>query len=282
MRKLLIRIAGVLAVVIVVVGIFVGPMLVKMMTITRVDVDSNLKVFLGGGGNSIVLKSDDNQQILIVDTKMGRAAKKLKQYVDSLNPAAKVTIINTHFHPDHTGGNALYPHAVVITGGSLEDLGKKDAAGLDREIILPVMGKMLTVGNEVVQIRNLGQAHSLNDTVVYLVRHKMLITGDLLFNEWNPVLKKETTDVGKWVEVLNYMLDTFDAQVVVPGHGNLTDRKGLLAMREYFSSISLALDDPRKIDSLRERYKDYASLPGMSGFDHTLKFIQEEKKKTAK
>ena len=89
----------------------------------------------------------------------------------------------------------------------------------------------LNLGNETVLMFNMGQAHTTNDMVVYLKNHKMLFTGDLVFNKINPVLvKKSGADVDKWMASLNKILAKFDLAKVVPGHGKIGGKEIIVAM----------------------------------------------------
>ena len=77
-----------------------------------VRVDDHMTVYIGGGGNSVVLYSRDRQKAIVVDTKYRRGAKELRRQVT----ARDITIIDTHFHMDHARGNRLDPQATVISG----------------------------------------------------------------------------------------------------------------------------------------------------------------------
>jgi glyoxylase-like metal-dependent hydrolase (beta-lactamase superfamily II) len=279
MKKWMVGILGVLVVLLLILGIWLGPTLSRFLKVTVVDIDPQMKVFLGGGGNSIVLTSEDGKQALVVDTKIGPAAEQLKRYVDSLGKDVRVTVVNTHDHPDHTGGNKLFPQAVFIAGNYSNDEWKKMVGPRLPDEKIPVGGeKVMTVGSETVKIANLGQAHTSNDTVVYFVNRKMLHTGDLVFNHWNPVLRKDSNaNVGKWIQVLETVINRYDATRLVPGHGPITDKSGLQAMHDYFADIYSAVGDSKKQARLHHKYADYYSLPGASGFDKTLKYIEAEK-----
>ncbi len=71
-----------------------------------------LTFYIGRGGNSILLLSEDGRKALLIDTKYFGAARELRKEVT----AKEVTIINTHFHIDHPRGNKLYPESYVISG----------------------------------------------------------------------------------------------------------------------------------------------------------------------
>jgi glyoxylase-like metal-dependent hydrolase (beta-lactamase superfamily II) len=279
MKKIWLWIWGFLIIALVALGVFMGPTLAKFMSMTRVDLDPQLKAFIGGGGNSLVLVSEDGKEALVVDTKIGPPAKRLKAYVDSLGPETHVTVVNTHYHPDHAGGNPLYPKAKIIAGAYPDAEWQKVVKDRLPDEKVPVGAeKVIPIGSETVRILNLGQAHTTNDLVVYFVNRKLLHTGDLLFNHWNPVLKSESgANVGKWILALETILKTFDLGKVVPGHGPITDKGGLQEMHDYFASIYAAAGDKQKLSALKEKYRGYFSLLGMSGFDQTVAYVEKEK-----
>ena len=281
MKKFWIAGAGALVVVVVGLAIVMGPGIARFMQVTTVNVDPDMKIFLGGGGNSVVLKSPDKRQVLIVDTKMPNTVKPLKRYVDSLGPDVQVTIINTHYHRDHTGGNEAFPRATVIAGDYSEEFWNQEVQSGRDERVLQGVERELVIGPETVKILNIGQAHTTHDMVVYFVNRKLLVTGDLLFHEIHPVLfQKSGADTAKWEQALGDLGQTFDAVTVVPGHGSITNQAGLAAARDYFASIRAAVGDPDKLEALRQQYSRYVSRP-ISGFDNTVRFIEAEHKRAS-
>jgi cyclase len=279
-KKIIVSVLGMAAIALIAFGIIYGPVMRSFMGVKVVEVDPQLKIFLGGGGNSLVLKSEDNQQVLIVDTKMGAGAKQLKKYVDSINPNPQITIINTHMHADHTGGNKLFANAKIIASDySDEEWQKETKSRLPDEKIKARSEKTFQVGTETVKVYNAGQAHTTNDTVVYLANRKMLHTGDLGWNRWHPAMYAASkANIGKWIQVLDYLLKTYDIQTVLPGHGEMMVKNELKDLQDYFISIYAAVGDKQKLDALRTKYQDYLSLPGMTSFDKTVRYIENEKK----
>jgi glyoxylase-like metal-dependent hydrolase (beta-lactamase superfamily II) len=280
MKKFL-KIGGViLGLVVLAAVIFVWQGYHKFMATETIAFDPQLTIMLGGGGNSIILTSEDGKQALVVDTKMAGAAKKLRKMVT----APEMTIVNTHDHPDHVGGNGLYPSAHIIAGSYSQEQWKK-MAGKNRypdEIIQIGQEKMLTIGSERVHVRNLGRAHTWDDVVVYLEKRKMLVTGDILFLGRHPALFAEGgADVKSWMSVLDTVQNMYDIKTVVPGHGPVSDKASLGAMKEYFADAVDAADHPEKQVSFREKYKAMAAIPVMSGPDRTIAFVEKEQK-TAK
>jgi cyclase len=237
-----------------------------------------LTVYLGGGGNSIVLTSEDGSQALVVDTKMRSAAKKLRDEVK----AAEITIVNTHAHYDHTGGNALYPSAKIISGAYTNEQWDNDSKKTSRYpdlALKPGEEKVIKLGSETVRIRNMGRAHTWNDVVVYCEKRKILVTGDLVFIDMHPALyTKSGANVASWIGVLDSLASRYKIKTLIPGHGKISDQTALAVMKDYFVSIGDAIGKPDKQAELKKKYKDYFTLPGIFSFRNTTKFIEKEKK----
>jgi glyoxylase-like metal-dependent hydrolase (beta-lactamase superfamily II) len=277
MKRILFIIGAFVALIIAVLFLIGRSSYNKFMQVEAVPIDKNLTVYLGGGGNSVVLTSDDGNQALIVDTKMNAAAKTLASSVK----AGEVTIVNTHYHRDHVDGNHLYPGATLIAGAYAPEQWKAMAASSkypDR-VVKPGQDTVLRIAGETVRVRNMGRAHSWDDVVVYLENRKILVTGDVVFNHRNPALFTQGgTNVAAWVAVIDSLLVRFDPVKVIPGHGLIADKSALVDAKEYFVSISHAIGNPEKMAAVREKYKDYPNLPMMADFDRTVKFIEEEMK----
>jgi hypothetical protein len=68
-------------------------------------------------------------EALVVDPKMSVYARRLKRWIERDLQAKVTTIIDTHYHFDHTRGNKLYPGARIIAHRSVpEAMRARDAA----------------------------------------------------------------------------------------------------------------------------------------------------------
>ncbi|HOD13639.1 MAG TPA: MBL fold metallo-hydrolase [Spirochaetota bacterium] len=239
-----------------------------------IRVDPLLTVYKGGG-NSIALTTKDGATALIVDTKMGGAAEVQRNDIK----ADTITIVNTHDHSDHAGGNALYPKATVIAGAYGKEQWDKDSSGAayPARTLQPGEEMVIPVGDETAVIRNMGRGHTQNDTVVFLKKRGLLVTGDLVFLGQHPALiERSGTNIASWITHLDDLYARFDAKSLVPGHGPVSDRKAILDMKEYFTSIRDAVASPEKLDALREKYKNYRGMPIMMNFNATVSYIKKE------
>jgi len=196
--------------------------------------------------------------------------------------ATDITIVNTHAHFDHTGGNSLYPSAKIISGAYTNEQWDKEAKKTSRYPDVALKSgeeKVINVGSEIVHIRNMGRAHTWNDVVVYCEKRKLLVTGDLVFIDMHPaVYAKSGANVASWIGVLDSLSKQYEIKTLIPGHGKFSDQSALATMKDYFVSIGDAIGKPEKQAELKKKYKDYFSLPFVFSFRNTTKFIEKERK----
>jgi glyoxylase-like metal-dependent hydrolase (beta-lactamase superfamily II) len=93
----------------------------------------------------------------------------------------------------------------------------------------------LDVGDRRVELMDLGPAHTLGDTVVYLPDDRVLFTGDLLFKDAHPLIWQGP--VSNWISACHILLE-LDVETVVPGHGPLTDLSGVRETLGYLEWLT--------------------------------------------
>ena len=64
---------------------------------------------LTGGSNTLALMRDEG--VLLVDTKPAGWGRAILDNIESVTDQPVTTIINTHAHADHAGGNVEFPDA---------------------------------------------------------------------------------------------------------------------------------------------------------------------------
>ncbi|MEI7724725.1 MAG: MBL fold metallo-hydrolase [Bacteroidota bacterium] len=250
------------------------PMYTFMFTENTKQVDKDLTIVQGGGGNSGVLVTDS--AVVVIDTKMGGDAEKLYNLAKTKAGTKKIIVINTHYHGDHVKGNHFYKGCDIYIGGYdqkflLDDIGPEN---MPNRFVRDSLS--LNLGNEVISLYNLGQAHTWNDMVVLLKNRKVLFTGDLIFHNVNPFLvKKSGANVDKWIGALDQILKLPDVAMVVPGHGENGDQKTISSMRNYFLDMKIAAADPSKEKEMKLKYKDWLEIPMMTSPGATIDFIRK-------
>lgn len=92
----------------------------------------------------------------------------------------------------------------------------------------------LKVGDKDVQLIEVGPAHTEGDTLVYVARNKTIYTGDIVFLDCTPVIW--AGPVENWFKAIDLIL-SIDVDIVVPGHGPITDKNGVRRLAEYLTYV---------------------------------------------
>ena len=119
--KIVLKVVAVICLILLIVGgsiyyIYLRPFMQKMKETATIKYDKELTIVIGGGGNSGILLSDS--LVLVIDTKMDKAADDFYQTVKEIAGNKPILVVNTHIHPDHTGGNKNYKGQTIIAGGN--------------------------------------------------------------------------------------------------------------------------------------------------------------------
>ncbi len=191
--------------------------------------------------NSSFLVGDSG--ILVVDTGLNATeGSKLLAAIRRVSALPVKYVVNTHYHPDHQGGNAVVgPSAVLIT----TDFTRERTLALQKD---PRMNSFhfepadLTFQQQVtlhlapytVLIYFPGKAHTSGDAVVYFPEQRAVAMGDLFLNRSSPAM--DDGSVESWIHALDHVLD-LPLDHVVPGHFELSTRPDLQRFRDYLNDL---------------------------------------------
>ena len=192
--------------------------------------------------NSTFLITDKG--ILVVDTGLNvQEGRKLLEEIRRISPLPVRWIVNTHYHPDHRGGNSVVgPDAVIITTGFTRDqvlrAGTRPPEDRPTQIVVKGELKFFPAGHEV-RIYHPGPAHTLGDLVVYFPDQHAIATGDLFLTNSCPAM--DDGDLKNWVRALDQIL-ALPLEHVVPGHFELATKKELRHFRDYLAELRDQVD----------------------------------------
>jgi glyoxylase-like metal-dependent hydrolase (beta-lactamase superfamily II) len=88
----------------------------------------------------------------------------------------------------------------------------------------------LSVGGREVRLLEVGPAHTMGDTIVWLPEERVVFTADVLFVGAHPIMW--AGPVENWLRALDVVLG-LDAAVIVPGHGPLATTDDVRAVASY-------------------------------------------------
>ena len=226
----------------------------------------------GGWGFSNSGLVVDQGETLLIDTLMDLAHTRemLDGYRTAAPAAARIgTLVNTHSNGDHTYGNQLVNGARIIAsracaeemaqrrpeeraammrdwrqygeaGAAWHDLydGVFDFEGLVYTPPTETFDHEFTVrvGAKEVQLTHVGPAHTRGDVIVFVPADRTAFTGDILFIGGHPVVWDGP--VSNWIKACDLILG-WDVETIVPGHGPITDKQGVRAVKHYFEYLTV-------------------------------------------
>lgn len=181
-------------------------------------VADNCYLAMGEGGNALAVIGKG--ETIVIDSKNGGFGAALRREAEALGTPVK-TLINTHHHADHTGGNPAFTNDLTVIAhanaekriasqversnkaaqGAIAQLKQSPKSAAKQVIadveallktelngasyapnkLIPASGN-LTLGGLSFELYHMGAGHTDNDLIVFIPEHNILHSGDLLFN----------------------------------------------------------------------------------------------------
>jgi glyoxylase-like metal-dependent hydrolase (beta-lactamase superfamily II) len=196
------------------------------------EVAGKVSMLQGAGGNIAASVGADG--VLIVDDQFAVLAPKILAKIAEIGPGKLRLVLNTHWHGDHVGGNAVFGKDATIV--AQENVRRRMQATappqalpmltFDRDVTLHFNG-------EEIRVVHLAAGHTDGDSVVWFTDSNVVHTGDLFFAGHFPFVDLES---GGTVDGFIAGVDAILARLpegakIIPGHGPLSARKDLEAYR---------------------------------------------------
>jgi len=213
--------------------------------IKTTKVAGNVWLLEGAGGNMAASAGEDG--VAIVDDEFAELSPKIHAALAKLSPKPVRFVINTHWHFDHTGGNALFSDSAAIlahanvrkrllTGGKVAGTFEiPPAAPAALPIVTFEQGLSLWWNGEEVRAIHLRPGHTDGDTAVWFTKSNVVHLGDDFINGFPFVDLSSGGSVRGLLAALDSLLPQIpkDAKII-PGHGHVSTVDDL---RKYRSSL---------------------------------------------
>jgi len=213
-------------------------------SLTSVAVTDDVHMIQGAGGNVGVLRTD--RGAVVVDTMTFRMqGERIRELAEKLGGGPTQAIVNTHYHGDHTHGNPGFApkSRVVATRRTLDFLRALDAGYWQGAAAETLPNDVfddrheMRIGDKTIRSLYLRWGHTGGDLVVQFVEDRVLHTGDLCFNARYPRVDLEAGgSIVAWIATLDRVLE-LDFDAVIPGHGAVTDRQGILSFQRFLREL---------------------------------------------
>jgi len=207
---------------------------------------------LQGADAGNIAASVGEDGIVIVDDQYAPLADKIRAALKGITDKPIRFVINTHFHGDHTGGNALFQKDAPIiahdnvrkrlaAGGTAGNLGsvKSDykAAGKDALPILTFDHDMTVhLNGEDIRALHFPSGHTDGDSIIFFPQSNVVHMGDDFVRYGFPFIDLASGgSVDGMIAAMEQVVPKLPPDVkVIPGHGDLAN---LDDVREYVKML---------------------------------------------
>jgi glyoxylase-like metal-dependent hydrolase (beta-lactamase superfamily II) len=231
----------------------------------KADVSSKLvrrdvSVVMGSGGNIAVLSNAAGK--FLVDSGIALSRPRLDEVIDQLGSGKPKFVVNTHWHWDHTDGNAgLHAKGATIIAhpNTLKYLQMSVAVPDWQHTFapLPVAGRPTSLvatertvkfGDETVLIGHYGAAHTDGDLYVYFSKADVLVTGDIYWKGIYPFIDSVAGgNINGMIRATELNISRItDKTLIIPGHGDVASRSDLQEYHDMLVAIRDAVSALKK------------------------------------
>ena len=195
------------------------------VTIQSMDVRENLYVISGGGGHTAALVTE-SQGVVLVDTKLPGWGQSILETIQLLTEQPVTTIINTHTHGDHVGGNVDFPASVDIiahdrAASRMANMAAFTGVGAESLPDRTYTDRMtLFEGRDQIDLYHFGAGHTDGDTIVVFPALRTAHLGDLFAFTGPPYIDVANGGSGvAYPDTLDRIVESIEGvQRVIPGH----------------------------------------------------------------
>ena len=188
---------------------------------------------MGGGGNTAIFVTGSG--VVLVDTKINGYGQDILSEVERITDQPVTTIINTHNHYDHSGGNVEFSDTInfVVHENARAQMARADCEPVTNcDAFKGANGKYLPEttysdqlslfsGSDQIDLYHFGRGHTDGDTFVVFRALGAMHTGDMFARKGLPFIDAvngngSATDFGSTLQ--NAVEGIRNVEMVIPGH----------------------------------------------------------------
>jgi len=237
--------------------------------IKTIPVRDNVYMLEGQGGNLGVIVGND--RIVLIDDQFAPLSNKILAAVKTIKDVPVKFVINTHWHGDHTGGNAAFGQmATLIAHDNVRKrLTQKQVIEFFGSVIEPQSKEGLPVitfadslsvhlDDEKIKVIHFPNGHTDGDSVIFFTQSNVVHMGDHMFAGFFPFVDLASGgDVEGYTANVAEILGRIDNDTkVIPGHGPLSSKEDLtkfhLMLVETTDIIRQKIDAGKSLEEIQK------------------------------
>tara|TARA_B100001059_G_scaffold204205_1_gene213371 strand:- start:191 stop:1060 length:870 start_codon:yes stop_codon:yes gene_type:complete len=219
-------------------------------------VNKNVSYIEGRGGNIGVIYGEDG--VLLIDDQYAPLTEKIIEAISEFSSEPIRFIINTHMHPDHTGGNENFGKLGALIVGHENVRSQMKIAGYDQTPPFVTFSKDVNfhINDENIHVFKVPNAHTNNDSFIKFTNANVIHTGDVFRSESYPYI--DANNGGSFlgtIEVYELLINLCDENTkIIPGHGRQTTvetvKLAIEMLKEIKSRIQLMIKEGKDLDEI--------------------------------
>jgi glyoxylase-like metal-dependent hydrolase (beta-lactamase superfamily II) len=262
----------------------------KEVKIEAIKLTEQVYMLKGQGGNIGLFIGEDG--VFMIDDQFAPLTPKILSAIKKITEKPVTYLINSHWHGDHTGGNAnmqkegaiIVAHNNVRKRMSVDQVIRGRTRKASPKEALPVLtfseDMMIHFNNDDVLISHVHDAHTDGDAIIYFTKNNVIHMGDTYFSGKFPYIDLSSGgNINGYIEASKKAIILADDQTkIIPGHGKISNKKEIQGYVKMLTAlknkIQIEIDNGKTLEEVtknKEITKDYTSFNG---------WITEEKIRT--
>jgi glyoxylase-like metal-dependent hydrolase (beta-lactamase superfamily II) len=219
----------------------------------------------GRGGNIGLFTGEDG--VFLIDDQYAPLTDRIVAAIRDVSDEPIRFLVNTHMHPDHTGGNENFGRMGTIIFGHDNVRSQMAAAGYSEEPPLITYSEDVSfhINGETVHVFKVPDAHTNGDSFIKFMGSNVVHTGDVYRTTTYPYI--DVNNGGSYlgtIDALNMLLSVCDDDTkVIPGHGGVSNAEEVTAFRDMLVVIR---------DRVAEAIRNGMSLEEIQGAGLTAEY----------
>lgn len=205
----------------------------------------------GSGGNIGIMVGEDG--VFMIDSQFAPLSDKIKAAIAQISEKEIIYLANTHWHGDHTGGNANFSADGAIIVAQENVLVRKStdqhnkafnrttpAAPKETWPVITFSEDMkIHLNDQEVALLHVHNAHTDGDAFVYFTKSNVIHMGDTFFNGRFPYIDLGSGgSVKGLIKAISKALMIVDDETqIIPGHGSLATKEDLSKYYEVITDV---------------------------------------------
>ena len=202
-------------------------------------VSGNVSYIEGRGGNIGLFTGEDG--VFLIDDQYAPLTDKIVAAIREISNEPIRFLVNTHMHPDHTGGNENFGRMGTLIFGHDNVRRQMEIAGYEEEPPLVTFSDDVSfhINGEVVHVFKVPNSHTNGDSYIHFTGSNVIHTGDVYRTTSYPYI-----DMGNGgsflgtISAYDVLIEASDGDTkIVPGHGVISNVGEVRAVREMMLTI---------------------------------------------